>query len=238
MPSQDRLTVLTLLVTFAILACAPCRAAERYSEDRMAPIEQYLMDEAREVALARSAAPGVVSADASVLVLTRTGLATAHVGTNGFVCLVERAWGGELHYVGEFWDPRILAPICYNAHAAESVLPLYRLRTELVLAGRSRAEIGAAIDAAVSAGRIKAPTGTAMSYMMSGGQHLHPDIGAWLPHIMIWMPYTKQGDWGANALAGTDPVVFRNPGGPFAMVVIPYGTERFVMPRSLRGTAD
>ena len=53
---------------------------------RMAPLDQYLMtDSNAEITLARSAAPKSISADASVLVLTRHGYEPAAKGTNGFV---------------------------------------------------------------------------------------------------------------------------------------------------------
>lgn len=202
-----------------------------YDEDALAPLAEYLpASDESEIALALSAAPAHVSGDAEVMLLTADGYTTARDGTNGFVCLVERSWAGSFNYVGAFWDPQIRAPICYNRHAAEFVLPLYLLRTRLALSGSDREQIKSAVDSAVSSGELKAPAGTAMSYMMSAGQYLHPDIGRWLPHLMIWMPYTEQDDWGANRLAGNDPVVFRNPGGPFAMVVIPYGEDRFIEP--------
>lgn len=227
-------------VAFGLFACMLLQAesgagAVGYDRDEMAPIGAYLMDSAaEEIALARSAAPAHISDDATVLVLQDTGYTTAYEGSNGFVCLVERSWGGQLHYVGEFWDPAIRAPNCYNAEGARSALPMYMLRTRLVLEGEGRAQIGARLDHAIANGDLSAPTGAAMSYMMSGGQYLHPDVGRWLPHIMIWMPYTAQDDWGRGAITGLDPVVFRNPGGPFAMVVIPYGEDRFIDPAPVK----
>jgi len=223
-----------VLANFAVLAglgLTSAAFADRYVNDELAAIDTYFAaSEEKEVSLALSAAPAHISETATVLVMEKNGYRTAREGSNGFVCLVERSWAGSVDYIGAFWDPLIRAPICYNRHAAEFVLPLYLLRTELALAGKNRAQIAAAIEAAVSSGKLKAPTGTAMSYMMSAGQYLHPDIGRWLPHLMIWIPYTEQNDWGANVLAGVDPVVFRNPGGPFAMVVIPYNETRFIEP--------
>jgi len=218
-------------ISILLMSVTSVSATERYSIDRMADLDRYLeLSSSAEIALARSAAPDHISREASVFVLTRSGYEKVREGTNGFVCLVERSWAGNTDYVGAFWDPQIRAPICYNQHAADLVLPLYFLRTELVLDGKGRAEIAAELAGAVASGRFKAPTETAMSYMMSGGQYLHPDIGRWLPHLMIWIPYSSQSDWGPNRLAGPDPVVFRNPGGPFAMVVIPYGEDRFIDP--------
>ena len=45
-----------------------------------------------EIALARSAAPAAISDKATVLTLDSHGYQTAARGTNGFTCLVERAW--------------------------------------------------------------------------------------------------------------------------------------------------
>src|SRR5438309_1567174 len=60
---------------------------------KMAPLEQYLMaDLAAEIALARTAAPTSISADAEILVLARHGYETAVKGKNGFVCMVGRGW--------------------------------------------------------------------------------------------------------------------------------------------------
>src|SRR5437868_3621916 len=60
---------------------------------KMAPLEQYLMaDRNAEIALARTAAPTSISADAEVLVLARHGYETAVKGKNGFVCIVGRGW--------------------------------------------------------------------------------------------------------------------------------------------------
>ena len=51
---------------------------------------------AKEIALARSAAPAEVSRDATVYVLTDTGYAVAVPGSNGNACLVDRSWPDSL----------------------------------------------------------------------------------------------------------------------------------------------
>jgi hypothetical protein len=116
-----------------------CSATARADAARMAPIEQYLMAD-RSAALARSAAPDSVPRDAEVLVLTPRGYETAAKGGNGFVCFVERSWGDGSDDP-EFWSPKARAPLCLNASAVRSYLPLMRKRTELALAGRSKAQI-------------------------------------------------------------------------------------------------
>jgi len=116
---------------------------------RMAPLDQYLMeDRGSEIALARSAAPESISRDAEVLVLGRHGYETAIKGTNGFVCLVERSWTAPIDDPG-FWNPKGRAPICLNAAAARSYLPRTIKKTDLILAGRTKAQMVEAIAAAV-----------------------------------------------------------------------------------------
>src|SRR5262252_6880077 len=71
----------------------------------MAPVEQYrIADAADEIALARSAAPPSISADAEVLVLGKQGYEPAVKGKNGFVCFVERSWAASFDDA-EFWNP-------------------------------------------------------------------------------------------------------------------------------------
>jgi len=103
----------------------------------VAPLDQYLM--------ARSAAPESISRDAEVLVLGRHGYETAIKGTNGFVCLVERSWTAPIDDPG-FWNPKGRAPICLNAAAARSYLPRTIKKTDLILAGRTKAQMVEAIS--------------------------------------------------------------------------------------------
>ncbi len=107
----------------------------------MAPLEQYLMpDRSEEIKLARSAAPDSISGDAGVLILGRHGYETAIKGKNGFVCVVERSWMSPFDFA-QFWNPKMRGPICFNPPAVRSILPLTIKRTELVLAGLSKAQI-------------------------------------------------------------------------------------------------
>jgi hypothetical protein len=106
----------------------------------MAPIEQYLDDRDAEIALARSAAPSAISADATVLVLTRQGFQTAVEGKNGFVCFVDRPWTSPFEDP-EFWNPKKRGPTCMNAPAARSALPVINRLNELALAGQTKEAI-------------------------------------------------------------------------------------------------
>jgi hypothetical protein len=196
-----RLWAIGMIVVMAILA----EPARPRAEDRgatypnLAQPEQYLMaDRKAEMALARSAAPAAISSDATVLVLTRRGYETAMEGKNGFVCLVDRSWQAPFADP-EFWNPKIRAPVCLNPQAARSVLPIQHKRTELALAGLSKAEIMARITSACDKKELGPPQIGAMSYMMSKQQYLGDRFRHWQPHMMFYVPSTIKGsDWGAN----------------------------------------
>jgi hypothetical protein len=106
----------------------------------MAPLDQYLMERSAEITLARGAAPESISQDSEIMVLGRHGYETAVKGKNGFVCMVERSWSAGIDDY-EFWNPRLRAPICLNPAAVRSYLPRTIKKTELVLAGRSKAQM-------------------------------------------------------------------------------------------------
>ena len=115
---------------------------------RMAPLDQYLMEQKAEIAMARSAAPESVSRDADVMVLGRHGYETVVKGKNGFVCMVERSWTAGLDEP-DFWNPKLRGPICFNPAAVRSYLPQTIKKTELVLAGGSKAQMAQGIKAAL-----------------------------------------------------------------------------------------
>lgn len=164
----------------------------------MAPIDAYLMNRTQEIALAKSAAPTSVSKDASVLVLTRTGYATAITGTNGFVCWVARAFSGAFDWP-ERWNPKIRAAECQNPQAARTILPIAERETAMALAGRSTPDILDAIRTAVRAGKIPKLDSGAMSYMMSKSAYLTDQGGHDMPHVMFYAAVKDPADWGANA---------------------------------------
>src|ERR1700738_4051091 len=154
----------------------------------MAPLDQYLIaDRNAEIALARSAAPEAISRDADVLVLGRHGYETAVKGKNGFVCVVERGWLGPFNGddAANFWNPKIRGPICFNPPAVHSILPLTYKRTEMILAGQSKAQIIDGIKTFIKQELPLLEPGT-MSYMMSKEQYLSDDgHHNWMAHLMF-----------------------------------------------------
>ena len=179
--------------------CRPAQAQDPKGQyASMAPLDQYLMaDRNAEIALARSAAPAAISSDAEVLVLGRSGYETAVKGKNGFVCVVERAWMSPSDAPG-FWNPKIRGPICFNPPAARSVLPATYKRTEMVLAGRTKAEIIEGNKAAFEKGELPPLEPGAMSYMMSKDAYLTDSDDHNLAHLMFYAPALDGKTWGAD----------------------------------------
>jgi hypothetical protein len=163
-----------------------------------APLDQYLIsDEQSEIALARSAAPSSISDGAEVMVLGREGYKTAVKGTNGFLCIVERSWAQGTDDA-EFWNPKMRAPHCFNAQAARSFAPIYLMKTRLVLAGKSQAEIAQAIATALDKNELPALEPGAMAYMMSKQQYLNDRGKSWHPHVMFYSPGDMTKTWAAD----------------------------------------
>jgi hypothetical protein len=206
-----RITALAFVIPILFLwpGCARAQAAKA-PYPAMAPLGQYLIsDEKAEIALARSAAPASISDAAEVMVLRRDGYATAAKGSNGFVCIVERSWGKATDDP-EFWNPKMRAPHCFNPAAAKTFLPIFLTKTKLVLAGKSKTQVLAAITSALDKGELPALAPGAMCYMMAKQQYLSDRDMSWHPHLMFFVSGDAVKSWGANlpgspVIAGDDP---------------------------------
>lgn len=200
------------MTKFFLIALLLANAGAAHAQDgkatpypTMAPIEQYrIANRDDEIALARSAAPPSISADAEVLVLGSRGFETAVKGKNGFVCIVERSWAAGFDDT-EFWNPKVRSPNCFNALAARAVLPPFLKRTEWALAGVPRLEMIERTKAALADKTFIAPEPGAMCYMLSKQGHLNDRDGHWMPHVMIYVPHAAASLWGANLAAS--PIV-------------------------------
>ncbi len=209
-------TIQLIVLAFLVQAVFPGAVfqahaqAEKASYPAMAPLDQYLIpDRDSEVALARSAAPASVSDGAEVMVLGPQGYTTAVKGTNGFLCIVERSWGAATDNPN-FWNPKVRAPHCFNPAAASTFLPIFLMKTKLVLAGKSKAEIVEATASALDKKELPALEPGAMCYMMSKQQYLNDDATNWHPHLMFFVPGDAARSWGANlpgspVIAALDP---------------------------------
>ena len=185
-----------------LLAATPARGQApppAHAYETMAPTEQYLIaDRNAEIALARSAAPPSISKDATVLVLTPRGYVTASEGRNGFVCFVDRSWSSPFDDP-EFWNPHIRGPVCMNAAAARSALPLQRKQAELALSRLSREQILARMKEAIARKEFGPAEIGSMSYMLSKEQNLGDSNSHWRPHLMFYVPGEMDpAAWGAG----------------------------------------
>ena len=187
----------------AFLLCAS--VAHSASYPAMAPVDQYMMDGGAEIALAKSAAPPSIADKATILVLAPHGYDTAFKGTNGFVCAVERGWMSNYDFP-QFWNPHMRGPLCYNPPAVRSILPYTIKRTELVLAGRSKPEMIAAIKDAITSHELPPLESGAMTYMMSKQGYLNDEAHHWVPHLMFYFPRAQGSTWGAD-LPGAPPML-------------------------------
>jgi len=135
------------------------------------------------------------------------GYTTAVKGENGFLCIVERSWGAATNDP-EFWNPKVRAPICFNPPAARTFAPIYLMKTQWVLAGKSKPQIIQALAAAFSNKELPALEPGAMCYMLSKQQYLTDQGKNWHPHLMFFVSGDAAKSWGAD-LPGS-PVIAAN----------------------------
>ena len=193
--SEFLFSALPLLLAFA----AQAQDTKAAAYPAMSPIAQYRISaRTDEIALARSAAPPSISADAEVLVLGERGYDTAVKGKNGFVCFVARSWAAGFDNP-EFWNPKLRAPNCFNPPATRTELRQYLKRTEWVLAGVSWQEMKAKTRTAIAAQEFRPPEPGALSFMLSKDGYLSDEAGGpWLPHVMFFVPHGQAVAWGAD----------------------------------------
>lgn len=212
------LMYLTLLVGISV-------STARAQAPKYPPIEQYLMPQAEEVALAKTAAPANVSERATIKVLTNTGFEVAQPGGNGSVCMVMRGFSAPTYSPAQFrnlvYDPTVRAPICFTPAAARIVMPYYELRTKLALQGKNPEEIAAGVEAAYAKGELPKRDEVSFGYMWSRRQNLASGIGHWHPHVMIFAPYYDNPQVGGNPFGSPLPQLSDDAGTPFSVVVIP-----------------
>jgi hypothetical protein len=207
-----------IVAILALVAAAHAQDAKT-PYPNMAPVDQYMMDRAAEIALARSAAPSSISQDAEVMVLGRHAYESAAKGKNGFVCMVQRSWAAGLDDP-EFWNPKLRAPICFNATSVRTYLPQIIKKTEWVMAGRSKAQMSEDIKSALASKVFPPQENGAMCYMMSKQGYLNDHDGHWHPHVMFFLPITDHATWGAN-LPGSPVFAFDDSQAAVTIFLVP-----------------
>lgn len=188
------------LMYFALLDSMWVAGAQSQTS-KYPPTEQYLMPQADEIALARTAAPANISDRAMIQVLTKTGFEVAQQGGNGSVCMVMRGFSAPTYTPAQFrdlvYDATVRAPICFPPPAVQQVLPYYELRTKLALQAKNPDEMAEAIAVA------------------------NAKIGHWHPHVMVFAPYYNNSMVGGSPLGSPFLQNTDDAGTPFSVVVIP-----------------
>lgn len=201
-PGRSRRWLPPLAALVVLAGAGPAAAQE---ESRHVPLT-----EEQEIALARSAAPAAVSADATIWVLEDGRYRIAVEGSNGNACMVSRS------------RRRSLEPICYDREGARTVLAIEKRLVELRLAGGDRGAAWETVGREMDEGDLPLPERPAMSYMLSSAQRLVADdgreVGAWRPHFMIYMPHVRAEDLG---IFGRTAQIFVSRGGePLAHLIL------------------
>jgi len=212
----------TLLVVLGTAHHAMAQDAKTLNT-KMAPVDHYLMaDRAAEIALAQSAALESIARDADVLILGRHGFETAVNGKNGFVCIVGRSWTSAAD--ADFADPKVRVPMCVNAAAARSYLLRIARITDLMLAGRTKAQMEETYAAAIQKKELPPMEPGAMCYMMGKQGYGGDSAPHWPPHLMFFYSDIDPAIWGAN-LPGSPVIGIAAPEEHLTQFVIP--TQRW-----------
>jgi hypothetical protein len=128
-------------------------------------------------------------------------------------------------------------PLCYNPPAVRSILPYTIKRTELVLAGRSKLEVIAAIKEDIKSHTLPPLESGAMTYMMSKQGYLNDNARNWVPHLMFYFPRNHGSTWGADS-PGAPPMLnaqFQDSPEALSVIMVPVthwsdGTSAPIMP--------
>lgn len=152
------------------------------------PLPPRSLAEAREIALAMSAAPAEISSRADVWVLRGSDFVKVRTGSNGCACMVSR----DLH-AGSLY------PMCFDQQASRTLLLREMRETSLRAKGLSETAVRDDVALALERGEIPRPMQPAVVYMMSRSQVLFSSplaegfrVGTWSPHLMIFQPGVTQ----------------------------------------------
>ena len=183
-----------------------------------APIVE--LGEREEFDLALSAAPDHLKERAGVYRLTDGGYELVRPSTNGFNCLVAREANSGI------------GPLCFDREGSETTLKALILQGRLMREGKSAEDIDRLVDAAYRRGELIAPRKPGISYMLSNHfRQVSPKTGKdeciFPPHVMLYAPYLKNSDIGAEDSRGSTHLPWiLNEGKPNAYIlVVPHGTD-------------
>ena len=180
------------------------------------PVKPEPLPDSAEIALAVSAAPAELSSNAAVYTVRDGKVVTLRAGTNGSSCMVARdSHGGSLY------------PICFNPEGTRTVLKRELMQVRLRTLGVAEDSIDRAVEAAYKRGELEIPKDIALAYMMSPQQVLFSSagkdgrrVGAWHPHLMLYMPGATPAKFGLSDKGTGEPIQVGSPGTPQAEVIV------------------
>lgn len=180
--------------------------------EKLPKVMDASMPRDEQIALALSAGPEEVTANATVYVLSPRGYEIARQGTNGASCLVGR------HFVKP--DETTIEPMCYDPEGSRTLLQVELYEAELRAKGTSEADIKKDIENGYKDGHFKAPSKPGVEYMLSSDNRLGPTPEHGTVHVpghfMFYAPYLTGKDLGYASVA---PFLVQ-PGKPNARMVV------------------
>lgn len=172
-----------------------------------------LMPPEKEMAIALSAAPAHLRAEASVYVLKEAGFVLARKGTNGFSCIVNRD------------HPLNQKPTCYDAEGSETILPKVLRFGELLRKGVPLEQIKSEIADGFRSGRFISPRRPGVAYMLSGDiknyNASNGKVESFPPHVMFYAPNLTNADIGSDGHfePGLPSIAYQGPQGYMIVVL-------------------
>ena len=200
----------------AMLVASVARLADAQPTPSAYPVKPVPLPDSIEIALATSAAPAALSSNATVYAVRDGKVLTLRAGTNGSSCMVARdSHAGSLY------------PICYNPEGTRTVLERELMQVRLRTLGVAEDSIDRAVEAAYRSGELEIPKDIALAYMMSPQQVLFSNarkegrrVGAWHPHLMLYVPGATPAKFGLSDSGTGDPIQVGSPGTPQAEVIV------------------
>jgi hypothetical protein len=196
-------------VCFSLLFVTSAFWAQAYDEEAVA----------KEVRLARSAAPQAISEKAAVYVFVHGNYILSDKGSNGFTCLVLRDG-----------DPSSRYPVCLDPEWTRCELPEYLKEAELRAAGMPDEKIEGELDRMRRNGSFPNPKRSGIAYMASPemrGMYVVVKNGKIQPHVMIYAPGVTNSQIGVKDVnqARREHIPFAaNEGKPNAHILCPIMT--------------
>ena len=203
----------------AVLMGAAPMAAQSKGAGQSGP--RKLLPRAEEIALARSAAPAAVSKNATVWVLTDSGLRRGGAGDQRRRLLRQPKLDRERR-----------AALLRRRRARRRSCRWRCGRSSSGTAACRGEDVEREIAAGLSSGRFRTPRRPVLSWMLSGAQQLISDdgkpVGKWRPHLMIYYPYLTAAELGLGAVPDLKGAVLVDGGTPTSNLMIV--TSDFVQP--------